>query len=212
MASKTLFSAKFIHYYMSKQCLYNHAIKNAKMPKLELDLDYLCDIRNKAEIEQNIKNRKGIGNISRVIELNNALQKETVCHENKTRLMKELESEASQIPNKSSSAVANYGSEPRVIGVTGTKSSFNFKPKEFSNITSSLHLMRTENVSNLSGHKSYYFMGQLAELEHALVQFTVQKLLARHFQLVSVPDILSAKVIEGCGMRVHGDRTQVCRY
>ncbi|KAJ9597237.1 hypothetical protein L9F63_011911 [Diploptera punctata] len=135
------------------------------MPKLELDLQYLCDAKNKAEIERNIKNRKGVGNINQVLKLYNELQKDTVSEEGKTELMDEFLNEACQIPNKSSPEIIHYGSKPQVINVTGTKRSFNFKPKEFSNITTKLNLMRTENLSNLSGHKSYYFMGQLAELE-----------------------------------------------
>jgi seryl-tRNA synthetase len=61
----------------------------------------------------------------------------------------------------------------------------------------------------MSGHKSYYFMGELAEMEQALVWFTVKKLLASNFKLVSVPDILPSQIIESCGMTVKGDRTQV---
>jgi seryl-tRNA synthetase len=52
-------------------------------------------------------------------------------------------------------------------------------------------------------------MGELAEMEHALVSFTVKKLLARKFKLISVPDILPSQIIEFCGMTTRGDRTQV---
>ena len=196
---------KLIYPYISKKFLHDYT-KNINMPKLELDLDYLCDARNSAEIEQNIKNRKGVGDINRVIALYNELKKQ---NDDKIKLMQEFICQASQIPNKSCPLICDYGNEPKVISASGTKRSFSFQPKEFSNLTNALRLMRTENLSNLAGHKSYYFMGQLAELEHALVQFTVNNLLARKFQLVSVPDILPAKVIENCGFKVYGERTQV---
>jgi hypothetical protein len=37
----------------------------------------------------------------------------------------------------------------------------------------------------------------------------VKRLLAKKFKLISVPDILPARIIESCGMTTRGDRTQV---
>uniref|UniRef100_A0A1B0DM75 serine--tRNA ligase n=1 Tax=Phlebotomus papatasi TaxID=29031 RepID=A0A1B0DM75_PHLPP len=45
--------------------------------------------------------------------------------------------------------------------------------------------------------------------EQALLHYTVDQLSAHQFQLVSVPDIVPAQVIEGCGFSTTGERNQV---
>lgn len=181
------------------------------MPDPELDFDYLCNDKYKSEIEENIKQRKGIGNIGRVHELHNKLKNGGLSDENKVNLVNELKEELKLIPNKTCPLVTAYGDNPEVVKVIGNKRIFAFQPREFSEITKMLHLIRTDNLSNLSGHKSYYFMGDLAEMEQALVWFTMKKLLERKFRFISVPDILPAHIIESCGMNTKGDRTQVYR-
>ncbi|KAJ8961476.1 hypothetical protein NQ318_014724 [Aromia moschata] len=49
----------------------------------------------------------------------------------------------------------------------------------------------------------------MAELEQALINYCVEKLILNGFQFVSVPDILPRLVIESCGMHTRGDRNQV---
>ena len=69
--------------------------------------------------------------------------------------------------------------------------------------------LRTENLGNLTGHRSYYFVDALALLEQALVQYTVDRLTREGFLLYSVPDLLRRDLIEGCGMDTRGERAQV---
>ncbi|KAG5896148.1 hypothetical protein JTB14_015851 [Gonioctena quinquepunctata] len=51
--------------------------------------------------------------------------------------------------------------------------------------------------------------GELVELEHALLNYFLKKLLQNGFELISVPDILPREVIESCGMNTRGERNQV---
>ncbi|XP_069669421.1 serine--tRNA ligase, mitochondrial [Periplaneta americana] len=208
IAFKKFCDAKQVQ-HKSFQLLCTQVGKNAGIPQLEVDTEYLCNIKHKLEIEENIKFRKGVGNITRVHELHDKLLNSSLSVKEKDDVWREFIQEAKQIPNKTCPLVFHYGETPKTIKLTGIKAQFDFKPKEFSEIVKYLHLMRSENLSNLSGHKSYYFMGELAELEHALILYTVEKLLARNFQLISVPDILQNHVIESCGMNIKGDRTQV---
>jgi hypothetical protein len=197
-----------VYQYKSLKSLYS-VLRNGEVPEPELDIDYLCNDRYKSEIEENIKQRKGIGNIGRVHELHNKLRNGGLSEENNVDLVTEFKEELKLIPNKTCPLVAVYGDNPKVVKVVGNKRKFDFQPKEFSEITKVLHLMRTDNLSNLSGHKSYYLMGELAEMEQALVWFTMKKLVEKKFQFISVPDILPAHIIESCGMSTKGDRTQV---
>lgn len=205
---KALCYVKHVYQYNPLKPLFTVIPRNV-VPEPEVDIDYLCNVKYKSEIEENIKHRKGVGNISRVHELYSKLQNDSLSEEKRMNLMKEFKATAKQIPNKTCPLVAFYGDNPKVVKVIGNKTKFDFQPKEFSEITKMLHLLRTDNLSNMSGHKSYYFMGELAEMEQALVWFTLKKLLASNFQLVSVPDILPCQIIESCGLTVKEDRTQV---
>lgn len=207
---QSLCCAKRVYQYRSLKSL-SSVLRTREMPDPELDFDYLCNDKYKSEIEENIKQRKGIGSIGRVHELHNKLKNGGLSEENKVTLVNELKEELKLIPNKTCPLVTAYGDNPKVVKVIGNKRKFDFQPREFSEITKMLHLIRTDNLSNLSGHKSYYLMGDLAEMEQALVWFTMKKLLERKFHFISVPDILPAHIIESCGMSTKGDRTQVYR-
>ncbi|CAB0005730.1 unnamed protein product [Nesidiocoris tenuis] len=50
---------------------------------------------------------------------------------------------------------------------------------------------------------------KLADLEAALVNYSVSVLKSKGFQLISVPDILPREIIEDCGMDTRGPRSQV---
>ena len=65
------------------------------------------------------------------------------------------------------------------------------------------------NPGLLTGERTYFLTGALAELEQALVQWTVDRVAGAGFSLVSVPDLLHPAVISACGMAAEGERTQV---
>ena len=67
------------------------------------------------------------------------------------------------------------------------------------------------NPGLLTGERTYFLTGALAELEQALVQWTVDRVTGAGagFSLVSVPDLLHPAVISACGMAAEGERTQV---
>ncbi|XP_067001022.2 serine--tRNA ligase, mitochondrial [Anabrus simplex] len=178
-------------------------------PEAELDFEFLCKPENKHEIEFNILHRKGVGNINKVHELYMRLKNETLSEEEKSIMLKELNDEARKIPNMSYSPLKAYGENPYILKVMNDERKFNFKPKEFNELAKSLKLIRTENLGNFTGQRSYYLLGELSELEQALIHFSLNSLLKKGFQLVSVPDILPREIIESCGMDTKGPRTQV---
>lgn len=175
----------------------------------DIDTEYYCNKSNYNEIKQNIKIRKGVGDISRVFEVYNIL-KNTLKTDNCYQTIKEeLYKQLSNLPNKTHPEVLNHV-DPVVINVINNKRNFcDYTPLEFSEITRLLNLMRTDKLGHTCGHKSYYFLGELAELEEALIKYVVTELLKRNFQLVSVPDILHSSILESCGMNINTDRTQV---
>ena len=175
----------------------------------ELDLEYLTNPLNKAEIQRNIDSRKGIGNISNVVDLFNRYSEASDAPDpQRNKLRDQLIKEALKIPNRCDQKVHSH-ELPRLVELKGAKPEFSFIPLELHEICKPLGLLRTENLGLLTGHRSYYFLDRLAMLEQALIQFTVDQLKQKGFILYSVPDLLDESLIESCGMDTRGERTQV---
>ncbi|XP_030753105.1 serine--tRNA ligase, mitochondrial isoform X2 [Sitophilus oryzae] len=201
-------SAKNEYLFLLRKYGTNSASWN--IPKLiEIDKNYLCNSHNIALIQENILKRKGVGDIILVNELYNQLNKIKPSDINYKDIEKEFYKQCLLIPNKTHPDLLNLGEDPHLIKYVGKKKEFDFPYKEFPEICKRLNLARTDQLGSLSGSKSYYLLGKLAELEQALVRYFLVNLLKNSFQLISVPDILPRNVIESCGMNTRGDRTQV---
>ena len=56
-----------------------------------------------------------------------------------------------------------------------------------------------ERGAKVAGAKFYYIKNELALLENALTQFGIKKVLEKGFTFITVPDLVSSKVLEGTG-------------
>ena len=56
-----------------------------------------------------------------------------------------------------------------------------------------------ERGARVAGAKFYYLKGELALLENALLQYGLSKVLEHGFTYMTVPDMVSSRVLEGCG-------------
>lgn len=56
-----------------------------------------------------------------------------------------------------------------------------------------------ERGAKVAGAKFYYLKGDLALLENALLQYALNKVTEAGFTFMTVPDLVSARVLEGCG-------------
>lgn len=178
---------------------------------MKFDLPYLCNENNLEEIQTNINHRKGVGNIKHVIDIYKQYLDAKNNNSSKVDDLGLLLYEAARkIPNKTHHQVKNYGNDPKIIKLINEMPEFgDTEPLEFADIARYLNIMRTDQLGPMTGHRSYYFMSDLAELEEALIKYSVNHLLGKGFQLVSVPDVLPSHVIESCGMTTTGERTQV---
>ncbi|CAB3261336.1 unnamed protein product [Arctia plantaginis] len=182
-------------------------ISTAPVP--DIDLSYYCNPKHALEIENNIKIRKGVGDLWRVLNMYDIFKTIAPTDKDYQNIRHDLYKELCILPNKTHSSVINY-IDPHILAEVNPKKDFKgYAPLEFSEMTRRLNLVRTDKLGHTCGHKSYYFLGELAELEEALIKYTVNKLLLNDFKLVSVPDILPRKVLESCGMTVNTDRTQI---
>ena len=56
-----------------------------------------------------------------------------------------------------------------------------------------------ERGAKVAGAKFYYLKGEMALLENALLQYGLSKVLEHGFTFMTVPDLVSSRVLEGCG-------------
>lgn len=56
-----------------------------------------------------------------------------------------------------------------------------------------------ERGAKVAGNKFYYLKNELALLENALIQFGIKKILDKGFTFMTVPDLVSSRVLEGAG-------------
>ncbi len=56
-----------------------------------------------------------------------------------------------------------------------------------------------ERGAKVAGAKFYYLKNGLALLENALLQFGLKKVIEHGFSFMTVPDMVSSKILEGCG-------------
>ncbi|XP_060645306.1 serine--tRNA ligase, mitochondrial [Drosophila nasuta] len=157
------------------------------------------------ELEHNIELRHHRNNVPLIRQLIEKLQEGA----NNVELLSQLEDELQQLPNATNPRLLNYNNEPRELANYKHRTLPEQGAKEFSELARALNLFRMDHLGNFTGHKSYYLTGQLAMLEQAIIQYALQTLRSQGFKLMSVPDILPREVIEACGMRTEGERTQV---
>ncbi|ETN67792.1 seryl-tRNA synthetase [Anopheles darlingi] len=177
------------------------------------DTDYLLDPANADQIEANILLRKGVGDIRLVHELQERLQG-GVTGESRRQLADRLQTELGKLPNRTHPRLLSYEGKPRLVRRYNEpqieRATNDHRPHyEFGDICKRMNLYRMEALGNFTGHRSYYLLDELAELEHALIGYTVERLLQEQFRLISVPDLLPARIIESCGMSTTGTRNQV---
>ncbi|TMW47916.1 hypothetical protein DOY81_007005, partial [Sarcophaga bullata] len=171
----------------TKSELITHFIKNVDWIKLEKSL----------QLRQCNNNIPLLQELLRNLEVANAKQ---ICN---------IENEILKLPNSIHPRIWDYGNEAKEIFRSNTENCSKSNSLQFSELCKNFNIFRMDHLGNYAGHKSYYLLGKLAELEQALIQYSTDVLKKNSFELLSVPDILSKEAIEGCGMQTDGDRNQV---
>lgn len=156
----------FLRHYCTalKSCQHLKATKHKfHLSKPILNETFLLDERNADSIDENIRLRKGVGNIHLVHDIKNELKRNQSADAAET-LNQRLQEELCKIPNDTHPDVRNYENEPKVVSLFNDKPEFKHNPLEFSEIGRYLNLLRTEHLGNFAGHKTFFLMSDLAEL------------------------------------------------
>lgn len=166
---------------------------------------FLFPIDNISSLIENISLRGDLRSEKQIEKLKN-LQKQTHRIEFETDSINEL---LFSLPNDIHPVIKQSNSS-RLIQVAGEKKESN-ELLHCYDILREKDLLRTKDLTRYCGERSYYLIGSLAKLECGLVEFSLKEVIKRNFKLISVPDILSSKIINGCGMTVDGERSQVIK-
>uniref|UniRef100_A0A1A9WFW9 serine--tRNA ligase n=1 Tax=Glossina brevipalpis TaxID=37001 RepID=A0A1A9WFW9_9MUSC len=154
--------------------------------------------------EKNILLRKCENNIPLIRNLLKRLELSKTKIEDANELKKEL----LKLPNDTHPRLLTYENRPKET-LLCEPSKIGTEFVEFSEICKYNNMLRTTQLGNYTGSKSYYLFGKLAELEQALIRYALSILKQKQFRLLTVPDILPKHIIEGCGMPTDGERSQV---
>jgi hypothetical protein len=145
-----------------------------QLPKPVFQTDFYTNPVNRDRIHANIVSRKGQGDIDKVLSLSRELSAAAQADE-RARLESELEAELFRLPNMTHPAVRGLR-EPRLMRQRPFAAP-DYPLRSFEEISRILGGARLENLSLVSGERSYHLMGPLAQLELALVNWAVDKLL-----------------------------------
>lgn len=161
-----------------------------------------------AETDKYRKSRGSITVVRSLFEAHNNATDQLKRDELRTQLIDEIK----RFPNDTHPTVLGYGTGAGPIELYTHGDIFenpNPKAMTFDELTYMSNTVRMDHLGALHGSNSYYFLNSVAEMEQALIRYTVDVLLKEGFELMTVPDILPETVIEACGMDTKGDRHQV---
>lgn len=183
---------------------------SAKFSQNAIDWDYYSNPDNFSYIVENVTARKASCDLLKLLPKLKELSQSRGDPEKYHSLKEELLPSLVWFPNSIHPKVfKNRSGEPDVVKKVGPKPHFEYFPTNFEHLTKRLNILRTKHLGHISGHKSYFLKGDLAVLEHALVRFSISKLLKKKFELLYVPDIIPKSNIEGCGMKTSNTHSQV---
>jgi len=90
--------------------------------------------------------------------------------------------------------------EDNIIETLGEKRYFDSAIHNHIDIANNLQIFRQERMHEFTGSRSYFLTGKGAQLEQALINYTLDKLNKKGFMFVSVPNVIRDSVFDGAGL------------
>lgn len=115
------------------------------------------------------------------------------------------------VPNMThpDSPIGKTDEDSKEIKRYGEIQKFDFPPKSHEELMIGLDLADFDRAAKIAGSKFYYLKNEGALLELALVNFAMDKLVARGFIPVVTPDLARDRVLEGIGFNPRGKESQI---
>ncbi|WP_025406338.1 serine--tRNA ligase [Borrelia hermsii] len=147
-----------------------------------------------------------------LIETGKALKSEIAVLEEKLNyIASKLLIEHKRIPNISAPDVpVGEGEDGNVVlKLSGNIPKFDFKPKDHLAIGIDLDLFDFERAREVSGNKFYYLKNEAVFLELALINFALNKLKLKGFDLFITPDVAREFIVDGIGFNPRGTESNI---
>jgi len=189
--------------------------KNRQAPHAEVDRVVALDDRRKKLVAETQGFQERSNQISKLMgpEKDPAKKEELKAEGKRLREQKTImEAEVKQveaelhvalltIPNMThpDAPVGATPADNKVLRKWGEPRKFDFVPKDHVALAEALDLVDFEAGAAVTGQKFYFLKNEAALLEIALVQYAMQKLVARGYTPVITPDLARVEVLEGIG-------------
>lgn len=175
--------------------------KKFSLESPKLDWVYLCDPQNISELTQ----RKGvdIASVTSIVDKLNGARRSGDASGAEEHF-RQLSKEAVKLPNRTHPDVKRLTS-PRLVCERGEKPKFDHVPRDMETLSQHQRLLRYKYVGRICHPRAYYLQGDLALLEQALINYTLDRLQTHGYKLVGVPDLVHPDVVEACGVPVTGE-------
>ena len=128
-------------------------------------------------------------------------EEEKKLNQKKSAVETELNALLVELPNPPLDSVpeGRDDSENQVIRTEGEKPKFDFEPKDHVELGLNLDLIEIEKAVNMSGTRFYYLKNEAVQLEFALVQFALNKLIEKGFSPVIPPVLVKEEAMQATG-------------
>ncbi len=152
----------------------------------------------RADKNQGSKNKPSLQEIEKMKALSAEISK---LEQDFKQIDSEFQTLLLQIPNinHESTPIGKDETENQVIREEGSKPKFTFEPKEHFEIDYIKPLIDLERGAKVGGSRFYYLKGRLATLERALMQFTIDTLDLKGFELILPPVLVQEGAMFGTG-------------
>ncbi|MDT8298840.1 MAG: serine--tRNA ligase, partial [Spirochaetaceae bacterium] len=128
-----------------------------------------------------------------------------------TQAKADLEAAASLIPNMAhpDTPIGREDKDNTEVARHGEPSSFDFTPKDHTELAEELDLIDFEAGAKVSGSKFYFLKNEAVLLELALTRYALDILRKHGFTLTITPDIARNEIAEGIGFNPRGAESNI---
>lgn len=184
--------------------------KNNKSRNVKVDLKKLLDLDTQrktlqTEVEGLRNERKKISKTKptdvEIIEMRKLGDKLQQMEERLRPLENQIAEILWQIPNlnHASTPIGKNETENKVMETVGDIPEFSFEPKQHFEVPAAKELIDCEAGAKVSGSRFYYLKGKLALLERAIMEYGLQKVVKRGFELILPPILVRERAMFGTG-------------
>ena len=155
--------------------------------------------RNEITDEINKLRKQGIDIKEKIQEAKELPERIKKSDENILHLKEKIDYYLMRLPNilHDSVPIGKDANDNVVVKTWGEKPKINFELKPHGELLQELGLANFEKAAEVSGHGFYYLLGDIALLELALVNFTINFLIKKDYVLVEPPLMLRREPYEG---------------